>query len=339
MIFTPALPMYILIPIFAAILAAVIYGFVRTSRQGNKQIVRNIVRVFAISLLCLAVVRPAIPAIAEVEKLGTNLDIYFVLDTTASMGAEDVMSDEGSISRLEAVKDQIIKVAEDNIGAKYSLITFDTTAKVEIPLVRDLSALKSTLEILTPQLFIEGLSKGSNTMMVAPVLENVLTKSTEHSPERVKVVYYITDGEDTDYDTGTDEYDLSVAATMSDERYVIGVGTEEGSDIPLYTFDETFTEVVQDGYYNGQSAMSPEQIQFIADSFEAEEFFLDNVTTQSFPQIQSKTIEEKLKLVDKKSPAQFEFYWGLSLAGGILLIIDMSSLYPQLYRLTRRKTY
>ena len=98
-------------------------------------------------LLGVAALRPAVPG-DEVNASAANLNVYFVVDTTSSIIAEDYGNERPRISGVES---DITAVTEALPGARYSVITFDQATRVRVPLTTDSNALDAALETLLPE--------------------------------------------------------------------------------------------------------------------------------------------------------------------------------------------
>jgi Ca-activated chloride channel family protein len=170
-------------------------------------------------LLILAALRPGLPG-GHMAAAASNLNIFFVVDTTSSMVAEDFGS---SAPRMQGVKADILSIAGELSGARYSVITFDSSAAVRMPLTVDSSALETVVSILGPQ--ITDYSTGSSVTMAGKVLQARLQAAKESHPERPRIVYYLGDGEQTSAERPGP---LGVEASLVDGGAVLGYGTAEG---------------------------------------------------------------------------------------------------------------
>ncbi|WP_458111115.1 VWA domain-containing protein [Arthrobacter sp. R1-13] len=170
-------------------------------------------------LLILAALRPGLPG-GHLTAAASNLNVFFVVDTTSSMVAEDFGSSE---PRLQGVKADILSIARELSGARYSVITFDSSAAVRMPLTVDSSALETVISILGPQ--VTNYSTGSSVTMAGKALQARLQAARESHPERPRIVYYLGDGEQTSAERPTP---LGVETSLVDGGAVLGYGTPEG---------------------------------------------------------------------------------------------------------------
>lgn len=170
-------------------------------------------------LLILAALRPGLPG-GHLTAAASNLNVFFVVDTTSSMVAEDFGSSE---PRMQGVKADILSIAGELSGARYSVITFDSSASVRMPLTDDSSALTTVTSILGPQ--VTNYSTGSSVTMAGKVLQTRLQAAKESHPERPRIVYYLGDGEQTSAERPAP---LGVETSLVDGGAVLGYGTPEG---------------------------------------------------------------------------------------------------------------
>ena len=148
-------------------------------------------RTAVVVLVAAAVLRPGLPG-GTVQAASADLNVFFVVDTTTSMVAEDY---GGEAPRLEGVRKDIKAIAEKLPGARFSVITFDTTAHVRMPLSTDTLALETITDVLEPQ--VTAYAKGSSITAAKRVLAERLAAARDSHPGRPRLVYYLGDGEQT----------------------------------------------------------------------------------------------------------------------------------------------
>ncbi|MEZ5189930.1 MAG: VWA domain-containing protein [Schumannella sp.] len=127
----------------------------------------------------------------------SDIDVFLVIDTTTSSNAEDMGEgpDGEPLTRLDAIRADAMRVAEAYGGARYSVITFDNGALVRMPLVSDPTALRSTLDTLEVEL--ADYAGGSSITEALPALLKRLQGAQGQHPERLRLVFYFGDGEQT----------------------------------------------------------------------------------------------------------------------------------------------
>ncbi|MFF1879915.1 VWA domain-containing protein [Pseudarthrobacter sp. NPDC058196] len=170
-------------------------------------------------LLGAAALRPGLPG-GTVQAASTDLNVFFVVDTTTSMVAEDY---GGASPRLEGVRKDIKAIAEKLPGARFSVITFDTTAHVRMPLSTDTLALETITDVLEPQ--VTAYAKGSSITAARQVLAERLAAARDSNPGRPRLVYYLGDGEQT---SGKEPEAMAFDAGLVAGGAVLGYGTADG---------------------------------------------------------------------------------------------------------------
>ena len=153
----------------------------------------------------------------DVQQQG--VDVFFVLDTSRSMLAEDVRP-----NRLERAKQYIEDALETAGGDRIGLVTFAGQARVNVPLTLDYGAVRLSLDEVNPQEGRRGGSMAGDAIRLA-------TDSFTDEVEDHKAIVMLTDGED------MGSYPIE-AASLAGERgiqvYTVGLGdTVDGSRIPI----------------------------------------------------------------------------------------------------------
>jgi Ca-activated chloride channel family protein len=176
-------------------------------------------RLLIVALLAFAAAGPAVPG-AMTKVVVSDIDVFLVIDTTTSSNAEDY--DDGS-TRLDQIKNDAFQVATQYGGARYSVITFDNGSLVRLPLVADPTALQTTLDTLEVEL--SSYAGGSSISEPLETLVKRLKGSQADHPERLRLVFYFGDGEQTRDDPPES---MAEAAPYIGDGAVFGYGTEEG---------------------------------------------------------------------------------------------------------------
>jgi Ca-activated chloride channel homolog len=173
----------------------------------------------AVLLLGGAAVRPAVPG-EQVDTTAANLNVYFVVDTTSSIIAEDYGDER---PRIEGVAADIAAIAADLPGARYSIVTFDQDARVRLPLTTDTTALDAAVETLLPESY--EVSRGTSVSQANDRLKTLLEQADARSPERGRVVFYLGDGEQTAPEAPAP---FDIDRRLVNGGAVLGYGTAEG---------------------------------------------------------------------------------------------------------------
>jgi Ca-activated chloride channel family protein len=177
-----------------------------------------------LALLVLAAFGPAIPG-GTSKVVVSDIDVFLVIDTTTSSNAEDMGTGEDGepLTRLDVMKADAKKVAEAYGGARYAVITFDNGALVRQPLVADPTALNSTLDTLEVEL--ADYAGGSSISDALPTLLKRLQGAQKEHPERLRLVFYFGDGEQT---RDAPPESMAEAAPFIADGAVFGYGTSAG---------------------------------------------------------------------------------------------------------------
>ncbi|MFT4158117.1 MAG: VWA domain-containing protein [Microbacterium sp.] len=250
-IFQPVLNVFLLLLLFAPVTAVAILAMTRPVNGGAPRWLW--VTRLAMVLTCFVMLlRPGIPGGAT-QTLATDTDIVLVVDTTASIVAEDWNGDQ---PRLDGVRTDIQAIVEKYPGARFALITFDASADLRMPLTTDTTALISSLDVLRPE--VTSQSRGSSIGIAADLLADTLSNAAESSAERSRMVFYFGDGEQTD---GSTPESFAGSAAMTDAGAVFGYGTAEGGPMKLTTGEvdpSSGAGTGEDEYiqYQGSIAMS-----------------------------------------------------------------------------------
>ena len=208
----------------------------------------------------MMLLRPGIPGGAT-ETLATDTDILIVVDTTASIVAEDW---DGDGQRLDGVRADVQSIVDEYPGARFALISFDAAAELRLPLTTDATALISSLEVLRPEVTAQ--SRGSSIGIASAMVEETLQAAAESAPDRSRMVFYLGDGEQT---VTTEPESFSASAEYTDGGAVLGYGTSEGG--PMKVTSGSFAASEEGGdyiEYQGEQAMSvidESNLQTIAD--------------------------------------------------------------------------
>lgn len=177
-------------------------------------------RMGVVAVLAIALARPGIPIKSSTEEYEARADVYFVVDVTTSMAAEDF---DGDDTRLEGVKKDMLELADAFPGTRLSIITFASTAATVMPLTTDHAAFASAVDVLEPESSMN--SRGSSITEAGEELDKRMTSNDEDRPENKNVVFYFGDGEQT---VSENPESWSPFASRIDSGAVFGYGTDQG---------------------------------------------------------------------------------------------------------------
>ena len=187
---------------------------------GNR--LKNISMLAGLFFLIMALAGPKIGTeVREIKRQG--IDMLVALDLSASMNAEDVRP-----SRLEKAKFEINRLIERLRGDRVGLVVFTGEAYLQSPMTLDYSALRLFLDIADTEQMPSSATDFKSAMETAMDAFEALE---DNGTDAAKVLLIISDGED-----HGQSYDEALEALISDNIlvYTLGVGTVEGTTIPIY---------------------------------------------------------------------------------------------------------
>lgn len=228
MILQPVLHPVLLVLLLAAPAALVIRALTKGPKAGPGTPGRPIwaLRLGMIIVVFAMLLRPGIPG-GTSQTLATDTDIVIVVDTTASIIAEDW---DGDKPRLTGVRADVQSIVSEYPGARFSLISFDAAAQLRLPLTTDATALMSSLDVMLPE--ITDQSRGSSISIANRMLADTLSAAAKSSPDRSRMVFYLGDGEQT---TSSDPESFASSAKYVDGGAVLGYGTAQGGPMKKTT--------------------------------------------------------------------------------------------------------
>lgn len=169
---------------------------------------------------------PSVPTTTE-GRGGVAVDVFFVVDRTGSMAAEDWAD---GAPRLDGVGHDITALVEALPGARYSILAWDSEATRQLPLTTDGRAVEAWTQ--TVQQEITAYSSGSTLDRPLDALRRALEGAATREPSHVRLVFLASDGEQTDPGAPRSYADL---APLVDGGAVLGYGTADGA--PMRSYD------------------------------------------------------------------------------------------------------
>jgi len=154
----------------------------------------------------------------EIKRKG--IEIVIALDVSNSMLAEDIQP-----NRLEKAKQAISRLVEKLADDKIGLIVFAGDAYVQMPVTSDYTSVKMFLSSINTQIVPK---QGTDIGSAIDLSMNSFSPDNEAS----KALIIITDGED------HDDNAVSLAKEAAEKGiviYAVGVGTPNGTPIPVYS--------------------------------------------------------------------------------------------------------
>ncbi|WP_285041866.1 VWA domain-containing protein [Plantibacter sp. LMC-P-059a] len=342
MTINPVLPIWAL-AVFGAVLAAFAgWQFLAGIRRPGAW--HWLARLAMVLVLVVIALRPTIPGNHRPPSAMGDLDVYFVVDTTSSMAAEDWTdetlpdTDENGApqppTRLDGAKADITGIADRLAGARYALVTFDAVTVQRMPLTTDATALRSATEAMTQE--VTTYSRGSSIDEPVEYLTTLLTKAEEQEPGRNRIVFYLGDGEQT---SGTQPESFESIAPLIGGGGVLGYGTEAGGTMREFSgYQDGSVRYIQD-YSTGEPAVSrldPGALETIASQLGVKAEIrtpgaaLDDVVDGLA--VGGVTVQDEVDI--RRTD---ELYWVFALAFGALLLTEIPAIVAALGELRRTK--
>lgn len=170
-------------------------------------------------LFALIAVRPMVGAETTAGQT-SNLDVILLVDRTTSMAAEDY---DGNDTRLTGVQHDVREIVTQLVGARFVVITFDNTARLELPATTDTTAVATIVDSMG---YMDGYyGAGSSISIALPEAERVLDQLATDTPERQRMLIYLGDGEQT---VAEPPESFAGLAEKVDAAAVLGYGTVAG---------------------------------------------------------------------------------------------------------------
>ena len=213
--FNPILPIWFMIILCLGLLAI--------KRKGIIPYVRQILIVILLFVINL---RPMVIS-DQVKVVRQKLNCYcvIVVDDTLSMMAEDY---NGSNPRMEGAKADIEYITQQLAGAKFCLIDFNNDVNLLAPYTDDHHYIQNAVEAIKPleDYHATGTNINVSKKLLGQMIDNAAMIGDGHI-----VVFFITDGENTDNHTLDSFKDIS---TNIEGGAVMGYGTSKGGQMHYY---------------------------------------------------------------------------------------------------------
>ncbi len=213
----PLIPLPIVIVVLTGFVGLFIACIFFKKWRKKKNIMRTAIGV----MMGLILLRPMLTGGINVKQMN-NLNLFFVVDSTASMSAKDV--ENGNKKRYEQVREDIKEIAKKFSGSRYSVIVEDNSIFTAMPLSSNADMLDSALYSIKPRDYFY--SHGTNLSDLITFANERITKYNRDNPERTSIIFLFSDGED------TNDESLSIIASINSAASggaVFGYGTEEGA--------------------------------------------------------------------------------------------------------------
>ena len=185
--------------------------------SNRKHVAKIILLSLAYIFIVLGFANPQIGTKQELVKR-QGIDVMIALDVSNSM-----MSDDVKPSRLDRAKNFISNFIDQLNNDRLGMIVFAGKAYMQMPLTVDYSAARMYLHTINTNMVP---SQGTN---IAEAID-LANQGFPEDDKAHKALIIITDGEDNE--GGVDEK-ISDAVKQGTKIYTLGVGSENGSPIPM----------------------------------------------------------------------------------------------------------
>ena len=172
---------------------------------------------FAITMIIFVLARPQFGSKMDTVKR-SGIETVIALDISNSMLAEDVQP-----NRLDKSKKLVSKLVDSFTNDKVGMIVFAGQAFTQLPITSDYISAKMFLDAINPSLIA---SQGTD---IGGAI-NLAMRSFTPKEDVGRAIIIITDGEN--HEGGVEEA-AKAAAEKGMQVFVLGVGSPEGSPIPL----------------------------------------------------------------------------------------------------------
>jgi Ca-activated chloride channel family protein len=206
-------------------------------------------RVCAFLAFLCALFAFAEPVVKKKEKVyeSRGTDILFVLDTSPSMAARDILREGGNaVSRFDAAKEIIAQLAAQNSG-QMGIASFASEAVLVVPSTSDTEFFLRRLEEITVGALGDGSGVGTGLALAIYHLASSGIAPNEAQAQK-KCAVLLTDGEN-----NTGSIHPLTAARLANEHgvtlYVAGLGTT--GRVP-FEYVDSKTGAVYSGYFDSR---------------------------------------------------------------------------------------
>ncbi|MGV8884074.1 MAG: VWA domain-containing protein [Microbacteriaceae bacterium] len=335
MILQPAIPVILIVVFGIALLGFAIWQLVVAAGRAAR--LSWALRLVLVVLLLIIAARPVIPATHQGPSASGGLEVYFVVDTTSSVSAQDWGEAE---PRLAGIRQDISTIVDELGGAQYALITFDVDAVQRVPLTTDASAILNAAEVLTPE--VSYYSRGSSISEAVGLLTTILDEAAQESPDQERVVFYLGDGEQT---VSAPPESFEPLSSLVSGGAVLGYGTAAGGR--MLQFDGFGDEQSEIAYILDYSVSPPvEAISRIDET--ALTTIADQLGVNYYKRTASEPVSAALRgidvgelsVADGEPGSPIELYWIFAIPFGLIALFEAAriALVVLELRSSRKKT-
>jgi Ca-activated chloride channel homolog len=274
----------------------------RLLRGKIPSFLRMVLFTIGVLFLILAALNPQWGLKKEKVKVEKS-DIFFALDISASMNAQDI-----SPSRLEKSKRFIEQLINERKGDQLGLILFAGGAYLQMPLTSDYAA---------AQLFVRSASSEMAGTQGTAIGESIDLAMRSIKEKNQRALIILSDGEDHDEDA------VNMAGKAADNGwnvFTIGVGSTEGSFVPVmndgreeYKMDEEGNPV--------KSVLNQNLLKEIAESGQGSFYLLGNDNANIISDLNTQLDKMQKRAVEVKSFTEYRSFYQYFLGIAIIVLL------------------
>lgn len=298
----PELPIFLLLPLGAALIGLCIWRLV--VEDGKRM---HWIRRAAMAVLVLAMVaRPGVPG-GEVPTGTINVNVFLLIDSSQSMAAEDW--GEPGQTRMDGIRQDVRDIAYAFAGSNISVITFDSRPQLRVPLTDDGSAVIELVNAMRPEIGV--FSNGTSISAGRDLLQQEIERANAADSGSPTIVFYLGDGEQTAEETPES---FEPVADLVDAGFVLGYGTSEGARMLESSFDVTAepTYVQDPAGGDAISRIDEAALEQIADQLSIS-YLLRSAQTPLAPSLEAMTSAQGEVDLSRFEEARLDLYWVLAL--------------------------
>ena len=292
-------------------------------RKGALNFIRQLI---IVALLFVINLRIAVPS-DNITIIKRDVDVLLVVDNTISMLAEDYGKNDER--RIDAVKEDVAEIIDTFEGARFALITVTDTANYLVPYTSEYNLITQAVNALEGQTKVYG--SGTSLNVVRDVFEDNLEDNAdsmkEEDDDRIQLVFFISDGENTDDKKMNSFEDLS---EYIDGGAVMGYGTRDGGIMKVkYSATSEEYEVLK--YYdNGYNLVTPkshideETLENLADDLGIDYYHMTKSSDldDMLDELTAKLDSGEFSKSSETGEGYDNIYWIFALALAVVLLAD-----------------